>query len=257
MIKRTLTLVGAYLLCMLPLQVISDNHAQTHFLETIPMKMHEGRDYTDMMATKGALAEFLEAGNAKYSVYILVPWAVNKGALPIGQDWDVIWLGISPSIKDYSNTVDYYLENGASIDAVYAGMRSFDTRSTSMGKTIFQGPQAEPQPNRVVLLRTCQLNKNKNMGSVESALNNMASSLNNAGSKGTSHIWMPGAGSATGFENSFFTVRTFPSVSDWGDSFTAYTEGDFSKEQKAVENAATCGAPRMYLSNPLYVADID
>ena len=144
----------------------------------------------------------MENGGTKYNVVLMVPWAVDKSAAGSQTDWDVIWTGFSPTVQDYSETMEYYLSKGEEIDSIYNGMRSFNTRSMAMGRTIFQGT-APSGKTGVALFRTCSLNKNKTLENAESAMIGMASALKKI-SQGSSHIWMPGPGSTQAQQGTFF-----------------------------------------------------
>ena len=124
----------------------------------------------------------MENGGTKYNVVLMVPWAVDKSAAGSQTDWDVIWTGFSPTVQDYSETMEYYLSKGEEIDSIYNGMRSFNTRSMAMGRTIFQGT-APSGKTGVALFRTCSLNKNKTLENAESAMIGMASALKKETSK--------------------------------------------------------------------------
>ena len=71
-------------------------------LETIPFKFTPGKGLDDLMALRASFAEFADKGDFNYTARILVPWAVSKESVPIAQDWDAIWFGISPNGKEYS-----------------------------------------------------------------------------------------------------------------------------------------------------------
>ena len=252
MIKKIHKLIVGSIIIFFSSFSLADDHTQNYFVETIPMSLIGESNLEDLLNTGKPFKDWMENGGTNYSVYLMVPWAVDKSAAGSQTDWDVIWAGFSPTVQDYSKTMEYYLNNGDEIDSIYNGMRSFDTRSMAMGRTIFQGTEPSGETG-VALFRTCSLNKNKTIENAESAMKGMASALKSAGSQGSSHIWIPGPGSTQAQQGTFLSVRTFPSISAWSESFAAYGNGDFSKEERAARATSDCSPMRMYLTYPHYI----
>ena len=252
MMKKFLKLIAGSTIIFFSSFLLADDHARSYFVETIPMSLVGESNLEDLLNTKEPFKAWMENGGTKYNVVLMVPWAVDKSAAGSQTDWDVIWTGFSPTVQDYSETMEYYLSKGEEIDSIYNGMRSFNTRSMAMGRTIFQGT-APSGKTGVALFRTCSLNKNKTIENAESAMIGMASALKKAGSQGSSHIWMPGPGSTQAQQGTFLSVRTFPSISAWSESFAAYGNGDFSKEERAARATSDCSPMRMYLTYPHYI----
>ena len=253
MIQKQLKIFIGSILLALTGGTLADDHNQGYFVETIPMSFIGDSDVNDLLNTREMFKDFMKDAGSSYNVVLMVPWAVDKSGAGPQTDWDVIWAGFSPTVGEYAATLEYYIENGEKIDSVYDSMRSFDSRSMARGKTVFQGAAASPETG-VAIFRTCSLNKNKSMVNAESAMQEMGSALKDAGSKGSSHIWMPGAGASQSQQGTFLSVRTFPSIGAWSESFTAYGDGDFSKQERAARSAATCSPMRMYLTYAHYMA---
>ena len=176
MIKKIHNLIVGSIIIFFSSFSLADDHTQNYFVETIPMSLIGESNLEDLLNTGKPFRNWMENGGTNYSVYLMVPWAVDKSAAGSQTDWDVIWAGFSPTVQDYSKTMEYYLNNGDEIDSIYNGMRSFDTRSMAMGRTIFQGTEPSGETG-VALFRTCSLNKNKTIENAESAMKAMASAL--------------------------------------------------------------------------------
>ena len=90
------------------------------------------------MALRASFAEFADKGDFNYTARILVPWAVSKESVPITQDWDAIWFGISPNGKEYSEAFSYYVENGAGIDEQFDAVRTMQGRVLLRSAAVFR-----------------------------------------------------------------------------------------------------------------------
>jgi len=68
-------------------------------IETIQLKFKAGKGLDDLMDLSEKFADSAKSGELKYSSRILIPFAVNNAALPSSQDWDALWVGLSPNTR--------------------------------------------------------------------------------------------------------------------------------------------------------------
>ena len=225
-------------------------------LETIPFKFSPGKGLDDLMALRASFAEFADKGDFNYTARILVPWAVSKESVPIAQDWDAIWFGISPNGKEYSEAFSYYVENGAGIDEQFDAVRTMQGRVLLRSAAVFRSGESLPSETiRSLRLATCKLNSGETVADGKAALQKWSEKMGSLGAEASTFWWNPGIGASTELEGSYIIARAFPSVESWGGAsliWEAHRTSDLAEVNAGLQKAMRCSASRLYLSFPFY-----
>ena len=220
-------------------------------LDLIPFALNDGKDMSDFMALRESFASTMEETGATYYALVLTPLFVDSPATGIGASFDAIWMGISPSPSDFADGFQHYLKKGGETEKAFSEVRTNVQRMMMAVERVYRGVESNDQTN-VVMLSTCSPVGDADMSDIAAELRSVSEGMAEKGSTGSTFLWHNGIGISNGLEGQYIHARRFPSLAAWGSSMSLYRAGKFSGETQARQKVLSCGAPRVYLSEPFY-----
>ena len=220
-------------------------------LDLIPFALKDGKDISDFMALRDSFASTMEATGPIYYASVLTPLFVDSPATGIGASFDAIWLGASRSPNDFADAFQHYLKEGGETEKAFSEVRTNVQRMMMAVETVYRGEMSNDETN-VVMLSTCSPVGGADMQGIAAELRSVSKAMAEKGSTGSTFLWHNGIGIPNGLEGKYIHARRFPSLAAWGSSMSLYRAGKFSGEMQARQKVLSCGAPRVYLSEPFY-----
>lgn len=220
-------------------------------LDLIPFALKDGKDISDFMALRESFAATMGKTEASYYASVLTPLFVDSPATGIGASFDAIWLGASRSPNDFANAFQHYLKEGGETEKAFSEVRTNVQRMMMAVETVYRGEMSNDETN-VVMLSTCSPAGGADMPGIAAELRSVSEAMAEKGSTGSTFLWHNGIGIPNGLEGKYIHARRFPDLAAWGSSMSLYRAGKFSDEMQAQKKVLSCGAPRVYLSEPFY-----
>ena len=220
-------------------------------LDLIPFALKDGKDISDFMALRDSFASTMEATGPIYYASVLTPLFVDSPATGIGASFDAIWLGASRSPNDFADAFQHYLKEGGETEKAFSEVRTNVQRMMMAVETVYRGEMSNDETN-VVMLSTCSPVGDADIPGIAAELRSVSKAMAEKGSTGSTFLWHNGIGIPNGLEGQYIHARRFPSLAAWGSSMSLYRAGKFSGETQARQKVLSCGAPRVYLSEPFY-----
>jgi hypothetical protein len=158
---------------------LADNHekgtwvaAEYHFCH-----FNEGQGHDDLMNVVGKFNKFLEKHReaGSYDAIKLVE------AYDVDSDYDYVWIGHWPSMKDMANATQNWMDNGQELNAEFAAVSRCDAVKGFQYIYLASPPDSDPWP---INYRYCTLKEGKTNRQVREFADTMAEVMVADGAKG-------------------------------------------------------------------------
>ncbi len=174
-------------------------------------------------------------------------WTLTKFYSGPEQDFDYIWLGVSPSAKSMGAAQDDWIANGGKAAAAFDKLGPCDTHVNYASLNFKRPPRNENPPNTVVMaFSDCKIAEGKSFGAdVEPALAAWAEYRTGHGSQAGQWVLFPAYGGG-GEEFDFKFVTGHETHEEQGADWDAYSAGGYAVADELFTGVLACDSARVY-----------
>lgn len=192
-----------------------------------------------------------ERGLNDYTAWTMTPFYFGPD-----QEFDFIWLGVSPDAKSLGAAQDDWLASGGEVAAEFERISSCNGHENFAAVEIKAPPENEEPPSNVVLsFSDCSIADGKNFGDVAPALEAWADYRTGHGSTGGIWVFFPAYGGG-GEEFDFKYVTGHRTHEAQGADWDAYSQGGYAKAAELFGDSLDCDSSRVYnAQNRRWAAD--
>lgn len=183
------------------------------------------------------------AGVNDYTAWTLVPFYASEE-----QDFDVLWLGVSPTARQMGSAQDKWLATGGKIQAEFDSIVPCDAHSNFASLEFKAPPQRDNPPNNVVIsFSDCNIADGMSFGDVAPALDEWAAYRTEHGSTGGMWVLFPAYGGG-GEEFDFKFLTGHRNLEEQGADWDQYAEAGWAKAEELFTGKLECDSARVYLA---------
>ncbi|MBT8099978.1 MAG: hypothetical protein KJO82_09525 [Gammaproteobacteria bacterium] len=177
-----------------------------------------------------------------YTAWTLTPFYAGPE-----QDFDLLWLGISPSATAMGRAQDMWLANGGKIQAQFDEVIPCQAHANFAALAFKAPPEREDTSTLVISFSDCRLADGADFGDVGPALTEWGKYREGHGS--TSGIWVmfPAYG-AGGEEFDFKYIAAWQNLEDQGADWDQYAAAGWEKAEELFAGKMDCDASRVYIA---------
>ncbi len=246
--KKVNMLLAMLVLVMAAGSILADSHENAQLdpatpVELFACKYNEGKNFDDLAPVIDAWNEWAD-GQAltDYSAWTLVPYYTSSD-----RDFDIIWLGGSPSAVALGRAQDTWLATGGEVSEKFNDVIHCDGHSAFATLTFKQPPERENPNNIVVSFSDCNVAESSTFDELVPAMMEWASYKTEQGSKAGMWALMPAMGGG-GETFDFKWVTAFQNLADMGADFDQYSESGWKKANEVFMGRVDCDSSRVYLA---------
>lgn len=178
-------------------------------------------------------------GQEPYSAWTLTPFYYGTD-----QDFDFIWLGVSPNAATLGRAYDDWLTNSGSLPAEFDAIAN--CRSHSNFATMnFKRPPDDEAESFVLTFSDCTIADGQNFDDVYPALEAWGEYKTSAGSKAGMWVMWPAFGGGDA-DYSFKLAISYRSFESLGVDYDEYTSGGYRKAEGLFTGLLNCDSARAY-----------
>ena len=196
----------------------------------------------------------LDAATAKWNAWAderglndYTAWTLTKFYSGPEQEFDVIWLGVSPTAKALGAAQDDYLANGTEIEAGFAKVLTCDAHVNFAAVEFKAPPEREgPSDNIVISFRDCNIAEGKNFDDdVAPALRAWTEYRTETGSEAGRWVLFPAYGGG-GEEFDYKSVVAHQNHEAKGADWDTHSAGGYKKARELFRGVSNCDSSRVY-----------
>jgi len=175
-----------------------------------------------------------------YSAWTLTPFYYGSE-----QDFDFIWLGVSPSATELGRAYDNYLANSGDLQPDFETMASCGAHSNFATMNIKRPPDNDDSTSFVLSFSDCKAAEGKTFDDVYPALQAWSEYKTGLGSKAGMWVMWPAYGGG-GAEFDFKFAVSHPNHESLGVDYDQYSKGGYEKGQELFGGLLDCDESRSY-----------
>lgn len=221
-------------------------------LELFACKFNEGMGLEDWDATVAKFNDWADKRNVTdYSAWRLLPYYAGPE-----QDFDVLWVGGSPSATSLGRTQDMWLAEGGKIQEEFNKVTTCDAHVNYATLQFKTPPKREDPSNIIVSFSDCKMSDGVTFDDLYPSLIGWADYREGHGS--TSGMWVlfPAyGGGAEEFDFKF--VAAWGSLEEQGVDYDQYSQEGWKKGNELFAGKVDCDSARVYLTKNLRMAEDD
>lgn len=245
--KKILTLgfiAGFALLAGSSAVVAQDDDSLVIPVELFACKYNEGKgsaDFDKVIDKWNAWAD--KSGVDSYSAWTLKPYYFGPD-----QEFDVIWLGAATNAVALGETQDAYNAENAGLHAAFNEVLTCDNHSNFASVRHKASSEPMTAANSVLAFSDCKLQEGATFSALDTAMDEWAAFLTEAGSDNTIFHWYPAYGGG-GQEFNFKRIQVFKNLADLGVHYEIYGNGrGYETYGKLMGQLIDCDSNRAYLA---------
>ena len=196
----------------------------------------------------------LDAATAKWNAWAdergmndYTAWTLTKFYSGPEQEFDVIWLGVSPTAKAMGAAQDEYLANGAEIEAGFAKVLTCDAH-VNFAAVEFKAPpeREDPSDNIVISFSDCNIAEGKSFDDdIAPAIRAWTEYRTETGSEAGRWVLFPAYGGG-GEEFDYKSVTAHENHEAKGADWDTYSAGGYKKAGELFRGVSSCDSSRVY-----------
>lgn len=164
------------------------------------------------------------------------------------QEFDFIWLGVSPDAKSLGAGQDDWIANGGKIQEEFDKMSTCDTHVNFAAVQFKAPPDRSDSDNFIVSFSDCDMADGVNFGKdIAPALGQWAAYETEKGSQAGMWVLFPAYGGG-GEEFDFKFVSSHASLEEQGSDWDNYSESGWQKAEELFQGKLSCDSSRVYIS---------
>jgi len=221
-------------------------------VELFACKFNEGMGYSEWDSTVAKFNDWADKRNVNdYSAWQMVPYYSGPE-----QDFDVLWLGGSPTGAALGRLQDQWLAEGGKIADEFNEVTTCDAHVNYATLQFKTPPEREDPSNIIVSFSDCNMNEGVTFNDLYPSLIAWADYREANGS--TSGMWVlfPAYGGG-GEEFDFKFVAAWGNLEEQGVDFDQYSKEGWKKGNELFADKVDCDSARVYLTKNLRMAEDD
>lgn len=209
-------------------------------VELYTCKYNEGKGPADLDKVVAKWNKWADGHEmSDYSAWTLTPYFAGDE-----QDFDVAWLGVSPTGKGLGAGLDAWLADGSALQAEFDSIAPCDSHSM-FAAVEFKQPPKRKDPSKVVIsFSDCSIKEGKTFDDVAAALGSWSEFRSGQGSTAGMWVFFPVYGGG-GEEFDFKYVASYGSFEELGVDYDNY---DSDKADELFSGLVDCDSSRVYIA---------
>lgn len=221
-------------------------------VELYACSYNEGHGPSDLDAVTASWNSWADTrGLNDYSAWTLTPFYYGED-----QDFDVLWLGVSPSGQAMGAAQDDWVKNGGEIAAEFNQILTCNAH-VNFAAVEYKTPPERSDPGNIILaFSDCNMEEGKTYGDLEPAIKGWADYRTSTGSD--TGIWalFPAFGGG-GEEFDFKWIQSYQNMTTQGVDYDEYSAGGWKKAQELFSGIVSCDSSRVYFAQNRRMAEDD
>jgi len=186
-----------------------------------------------------------------YTAWTLVPYYAGPE-----QEFDVLWLGISPKAKALGRTQDTWLATGGKVQKGFDEVISCDVHAAYSVLRIKEPPKRDNPSNIFISFSDCNSADGTSFDDLYEPLIEWGEYKAKNGSTGGMWVFFPAHGGG-GEEFDFKFVAAWQNLEDRGADWDQYSETGWQKANELFAGKVSCDSARGYLATSRRMAEDD
>ncbi len=210
-------------------------------VELYACSYNDGKGPADLdvaIATWNAWAD--EAGFEDYSAWTLAPFYFSPT-----QEFDFLWLGVSPDAKRLGRAQDAYLATGGVAQAAFAEVIDCAAHVNFASLQYKEPPERDNPSNIVITFSDCNMEEGKTFDDVEPALESWAEYRTEHGSNAGMWVFFPAYGGGDA-EFDFKWITSHANYEGLGADYDQYSTAGYEKAGELFAGLLDCDESRAY-----------
>lgn len=201
---------------------------------------HDGKGPADLDSWTAKWNAWADAqAIAPYSAYTMTPFYYGPD-----QDFDFLWLGVSPDATALGRAHDAWLSKSGSLPADFAAFARCSVHSNFATMNVKQPPD-DDATSFVLTFSDCKVGEGKTWDDVQPALSAWSEYRTSNGSQaGMWVMWPAYGGGAVEFDFKF--VVSYRSYESLGVDYDQYASSGYKKAEELFEGVVDCDPSRSY-----------
>ena len=235
--------------CLLMLLCMASANAQDNSdlgqavpIEVCAFNYHQGKGQNDLDAVVAKWNAWADSQKiSDFSAWTLAPYYFDQK-----QDFDFIWLGVSPTAASLGRTQDKWIATGSAVAEEFNKFSTCGAHSNFASFTL-KAPSDVNYSNAVVSISDCNLAGGMMFQELIPSLKAWAEYRKGHGSTGGMWVLFPAyGGEGESFEFKF--VAAHGSLEEQGVDYDEYYRSGARKAQDLFAGKLSCDSPRVYLA---------
>lgn len=221
-------------------------------IELFTCKYNEGKGPGDLAAATKRFNAWADKNDVTdYSAWTLTPYYASSN-----QEFDVIWLGASPSAKALGRVQDSWITSGTREQQGFDEVVSCDTHAGFSALQIKAPPTRDNPSNIVISFSDCNTMNDTTFGDLYMPLIEWGEYMGEHGSKAGMWILFPNYGGGAE-EFDFKYIDAFQNLEDMGADWDHVNKSGWEKANELFEGKVKCDSARTYLATNHRMAEDD
>lgn len=209
-------------------------------VEIYTCNYNDGKGPSDLDAWADRWNAWADSANsAPYSGYTMTPFYYGEE-----QDFDFIWLGVSPDAVSMGRAYDQFLADSGSLRAEFNEMATCGAHS-NFATMNFKQPPDDDATSFILTFSDCSIKEGKTFSDVDPALKAWAEYRGANGSEAGLWVLFPAYGGGK-VEFDFKWVASYRSLESLGVDYDQYASGGWQKAQELFSDVLSCDVSRAY-----------
>ena len=225
---------------------IADDHEGSDgpaSVEIYACSYNEGKGREDWDAAAKMFNEWADdEGLDDYSAWTLAPFYSGPE-----QDFDVLWLGVSPSGNAMGQTQDKWIATGGDVNAAFGEATTCGAHGGYAAIELKEPPERENPDQLIMTFSDCTLSDGVTVEDVMPAMNAWADAREETGSKAGHWALFPAYGGG-GETFDFKYIAAWESFADMGTDFDTWGEVN-DKAGEGFAGKVSCDSSRVYVAS--------
>lgn len=257
--KKLLTLLVSSSLFFSVGVVIADEHEEAADssdgaapVEMFACSFNDGKGMADFDAAAAKWNAWADKqGIDDYSAWVLSPYYAGPE-----QEFDLLWLGASPSATALGRAQDIWLATGGKVQQAFDAASSCDAHLNFAVVQFKEPPEREDPSNIIISFSDCNLSDGTSYGDVVPALRDWADYRSGHGSTSGMWVFFPAYGGG-GEEFDFKFVAAWQNLEDQGADYDEYGKTGYKKANELFAGKLNCDSSRVYVAKNVRMAADD
>ncbi len=225
--------------------VFADEHMQTD--SAVPVEIYacryaDGKGPADLDAVVRNWNKWADQQKlTEYTAWTLTPFYFGQE-----QDFDILWLGVSPTAKSMGRAQDVWLATGGKVNAEFERVTPCHSHGNFASLQFKAPPEGSDATNFMLTFSDCSIADGMNFGrDVAPALEEWATYRGEHGSAAGMWVLFPAYGGG-GEEFDFKFVTSQRSNESMGADWDQYAAGGWKKAEELFSGKLDCDSSRVY-----------
>lgn len=221
-------------------------------VEMFACKFNEGKGPADMKPVYKKFNAWADKqGIDDYTAWSLAPYYATPE-----QDFDQIWLGVSPKAKALGRAQDSWLATGGKVQEAFDEVNTCDVHAAYSALKIKSPPERDNPSNIFISFSDCNMTDGTSFDDLYNPLIEWGKYAAENGSTAGMWVFFPVHGGG-GESFDFKFVAAWQNLEDRGADWDSYSESGWQKANELFAGKVECDSSRGYLASSVRMAEDD